>query len=308
MLIQKREIKDRIRGVFLAFGSAAGYSAVFIVGNIAQRNLPTEQFVFWWFFIASLIGSLLWIKKSNRIEFLKSLKAHLGFFLYFGVSEALATFTFFYLIKILNPAFVSFVVNLSPVFVVFWGYVLLRERLNFAEAMGAAVAMTGVVIISYASPEVNFWQLLVILLMTLTFAFNTVLVKYKVKNLSPLYITIFRIYALFGLFSIHNLHRGFVFPEPSTFVLIFFGALLGPLGATFCLFSSLKYLKASSVSIIKSVQPFLVVLGAYSFLDRSLSGFQVFGGILTVVGVNVLILGSRSIGKRRVLSPEASSK
>ena len=296
-------MNPKIKGVIAALASATGYSLVYIFAKLAQREVETRVFLFWWFFFASLWSLvLLFSMKRGFSQLIDKIKAHPWFFAYFGFSEAFATFLFFYLVKKMNPSFISFIVNLQPLFVIFWGYLIISEKLNFYEGIGGALAIGGTVILTYAEPDVTGVFLLLLFLMVGIYSFNTVLVRMKVRDISPVHIAVFRIYVLFLLYSLFLFSTGQIkFPSPFALANILAGSLFGPVLATIFLFVALKYLKAANVSIIKSVQPFLVLLLSYWFLHQGLRTSQIMGGVLIIIGINILIVGNRA-GIRRALS------
>ncbi len=293
-------MNPKIKGILAALGSALGYSLVYIFAKFAQRELPTEPFLFWWFLMASLWSSIIVVSRKEGFKnLLNFIKKHPLFFLYFGFSEAFATFLFFYLVKLLNPSFISFIVNLQPLFVIFWGYLILSEKLNLYEGTGAAVAIAGTAILTHAEADVSGLHLFLLLLMVGIFSLNTVIVRMKVRGIPPIYITVFRVYVLFTLYAgMVFLSRRFQFPTTFSFLNIMLGSLFGPVLATTLVFLALKYLKAANVSIIKSVQPFMVLLLSYTLLGQGLRPSQILGGVLIIIGINILILGNRASIKK----------
>ena len=290
-----KNLNSKLKGVLLTLVSATGYSAVYIFAKLAQREIPTNLFLFWWFLFASIWSLLILMAKRDILRFLSKVKEHWVFFLYFGTSEAFATFLFFYMVKKLNPSLISFIVNLQPLFVIFWGFLILSEKLNLFEAIGGGIAITGTVLITYASPEAGIFYMGILLLMTLIYSLNTVLVRYKVKGIPAIFIAIFRVYTLFTLYTVYLFTIGkFGFPTTFSLINILVGSLLGPVVATYSMFQALKYLKAANVSIIKSIQPFMVVLATYIFLGEKLKANQFLGGIIIIIGINILILGNRA--------------
>jgi len=293
-------VNSKIKGILAALGSALGYSLVYIFAKLAQRKLPTEPFLFWWFLMASLWSSFIVLsQKEGFRRLVVFIKEHPFFFLYFGLSEAFATFLFFYLVKLLNPSFISFIVNLQPLFVILWGYLILSEKLNIYEGTGAAVAIAGTVILTHAEADVSGVHLFLLLLMVGIYSLNTVIVRIKVQGIPPVYITVFRVYVLFTLYSaVVFLSHRFRLPDPFSLLNIVAGSLLGPVLATTMVFLALKYLKAANVSIIKSIQPFIVLLLSYAVLSQGLRPSQILGGILIIAGINILIVGNRASIKK----------
>ena len=278
------------RGVIFSLISAFGYSSVYIIARFAQLYTPIDVFLFWWFFTAAVL-SFLMVGRTIR-GFTKSVKENWPFFLYFGLSEAFGTFIFFYLLKIMNPSVLSFIGNLSPLFVAFWAFLLLKEKLGFFEAIGGIIAIAGVIIITGASPRGEIVKILIVVAITLMFGFNTVLVRIKVREVKPIFMVTFRVYSLLTIYAVYLIfHTGFRMPDIRSVPFIIAGALMGPIIATFSVFEALKYLKAADVTIIKSIQPLLVTLGSYVFLNKALTVRQFIGGILIILGVNAVIVG-----------------
>jgi len=286
---------SKLKGLLLALTSAVGYSAVYIFAKFAQMDIKTDLFIFWWFLFASIWSLIILLARRDIIKFLKKLREHWLFFLYFGTSEAFATFLFFYMVKKLNPSLVSFIINLQPLFIILLGFIILSEKLNVYEGIGGAIAIAGTIIITYASPEAGLVSIAVLLFMTLVYSLNTVLVRLKVKGIPAIFIAIFRVYTLFALYSIYLLLQGKLnIPSKFAMLNIIVGSLLGPVLATYSLYQALKYLKAANVSIIKTIQPFLVVLATYIVLGEKLKFSQLIGGIIIILGINILIMGNRT--------------
>ena len=293
-------MSDKLKGTVFSLIAATGYASVYIIARFAQRYVTTDVFLPWWFLMASIYSTTILLIRKEFGRFLKSIRKHKFFFIYFGLSESVGTFTFFYLLRIMNPSVISFVSNLSPVAVAFWGFLILREKLTGMETFGGLVAVSGVLLISRASPGGELVKILVVVLMVMFFAFNTVLVRIKVRGeIPPIYIVSLRTYALFAVyFAYHVLKNGaIIFPEPHAIPYIVVGSLIGPVAATFSVIHALQYLKAADVSIIKSVQPLLVSLGSYLFLGQSPTKEQFIGGLLIIVSVNIVILGNREVIK-----------
>ena len=252
----------QILGSMLAFLSAVAVSLVFITSKVVQRTMETRIFLFWWFCFAALWAVvILVIKRDDILCYVGKLKTFKWFFLYFTFSEAWAAFLFFYVIKQVNPAIVSFIGSLTPLFVAIIAFFYIRERLSTREIFGGLISISGVILITYVSPEINVTYTLLVLMMVTIVSFNNVLVKKKTADVPPILITLVRIFSLLATYLVYNLVRGGLrFPTSGELGPLVLGSFLGPiLGMTF-LFTALKYIKSTQVSLIKNSQPFLVVI------------------------------------------------
>ncbi len=293
--------ENKLRGILFALLAALGYSSVYVLAKYAQMHVTTDVFLPWWFFMASIYTFTIITLRGELGKFLSSIKKHTFFFVYFGLSEAIATFTFFFLLRIMNPSVISFVGNLSPVFVALWGFFILKEKLTPLEIIGGSIAIAGVLIISNASPRGDLPKIMLIVAMVLVFSLNTILVRIKVQDIPPIFIVSLRTYALFTAYALYHIYvnHGIVLPDIKAIPYIALGSFMGPVAATFSVFEALKNMKAADVSIIKSVQPLFVAIASYIFLNQPPGSPQLIGGVLIIIGVNIVILSNKkAIGDR----------
>lgn len=285
----------RFLGSLLAFLSAVAVSLVFITSKMVQETMETRIFLFWWFCFAALWATIILI--VNRKDFLcyiGKIKTFKWFFLYFVLSESCAAFLFFYVIKQVNPAVVSFIGSLTPLFVAVIAFFYIQEKLCPREITGGLISIAGVVLITYVSPEITVFYTLLVLLMVTIFSFNNVLVKKKTADVPPILIALVRIFALLVTYLAYNLIRGGLrLPGSGELAPLILGSFLGPiLGMTF-LFTALKYIKSTQASLIKNSQPFLVVLFSYLFLGTGVTLSQLWAGSLIILGISLMISDKR---------------
>lgn len=282
---------NHLKGMFHAAVSALSVSLVFIFSKQVQRDMGTEDFVFWWFAFGSLwAGVLLWVRREHFKGVFSVLRRHPYFVSYFIISEVFGAFLFFYLVKKINPAVFAFIGTVVPFFVAVIAFLYIQERLRVREVVGGLISMVGVVIITYVSPDVPLKYLGIAVFILLMFSFSNVLVRKTAQDMRPEVMTVMRIFSLFVVFGIFGILRGGVrAPVGMEVVYLVAGSLAGPiLGITF-LFSALKYTKAGVVALIKNSQPFLVALMAAVFLGETMSTAQWLGGTVIVFGISLLI-------------------
>ncbi len=293
----------KLRGGILALLSAVSISLVYIVSKSVQKTLPTRFFLLWWFASASIWATVIVvIKRKDFSCYVRKVKKHILFFLYFAASEAFGAFVFFYVIKLVNPAVVSFLGSITPLFVAVIAFFWIGEKLSLKEIIGGALSMLGVLLITYVSPDVDLFYALLILLTVLIYSYNNVLVKKKTEDIPPLLITLVRIYLLESVYLIYNLINGGIrLPDFREAVLLAGGSLFGPILGMLALFTAFKYIKSTEVSLIKNSQPFFVVIFSYFILGISVTGAQLLAGILIVSGIT-LIISEKRMSIRAILN------
>ena len=285
---------DNLKGAAYSIFSALSVSLVYILSKIAQNHLSTDIFLFWWFGFGSLWGTFVILKMNTIKKYYKILKENILFLGYFAVAEAFATFLFFYLIKQLNPSVVSFLGSIGPMIVVILGYFILKEKLNLTEGIGGLIALSGLIIITYTTPDISFKNLLILFTMIFIYSLNTILVRKHSKKIPSFMITALRLYFLFLSYTVLVLIKGsFVLPDKQEFLVLLIGSLAGPVLGMYFLFKALSYTKAVTVSIIKSIQPFIVAMEAYLFLNLPITFKQLIGGTILVIGINIILFASK---------------
>jgi drug/metabolite transporter (DMT)-like permease len=286
---------DKLKGILLAVISSVCVSIVYITSNIIQRTMPTDLFVLWWFALASIWALvILIIRRKDFSCYISKIKGARLFFVYFTISETFAAFGFFYVIKLVNPSIVSFIGSITPLFVAIIAFFFIKERLSLKEIAGGVISVSGVILITYVSPDIPVKYTLLILSVVIVYSFNNVLIKKKTKDIPPILITLVRIFFLFLTYFVYKMSLGTVrLPDQNELLLLVFGSLLGPIFGMFALFSSLKFIKSTQVSLIKNSQPFLVVVFSYFFLKTTITNEQLFAGTLIVIGISLMISDKR---------------
>ncbi len=282
-------------GYPFAFLSALSVSLVYIASKIIQKTMPIQIFLFWWFGLASVWAIIvLVIKRKDIICYIGKLKQFKCFFVYFVISEATAAFMFFYVIGQINPAVVSFVGSITPLFVAVIAYFYIDEKLTPREMFGGFISVLGVVLITYVSPDIGIKYTLIIVAIVLVYSFNNVLIKKKTEDVPPILITLVRIFFLFITYFTYNLMAGGLrLPDQNEFIYLIAGSLLGPILGMFFLFTALKHVKSTQVSLIKNSQPFLVVIFSYIFLGTGITLSQLGAGSLIIIGISLMISARR---------------
>ena len=86
--------------------------------------------------------------------------------------------------------------------------------------------------------------------------------------------------------------QSWVIPK-SAFFTIMAGSFLGPFMTSIGQYSALKYIEASRAAIIQSTTSLFVVMGVFLYFGKLPMAYQIIGGMLTVGGVVLLMVGRR---------------
>jgi len=290
---------ERKKGVLLALVATLALANVYIFSKAALNVVHLFQFGFYWFGFA-LILNLIFIKITKKKIKLNEIDRKA----WFAISgnaffEVLGTVLFFSAIKLIdNPAIVSFIVNLGPVFTLILGFFFLNERFKLIEYGGIAFTLIGVLIINYSSGT-SFADMLskgtlIIVFSSLFFSIALTIAKKSIKKIEPILLTSSRIILLFLISFMFILIEDLSFSiDLRSTLYIAGGAFMGPFLAVLSSYYSLKYIELSITNIIISTKSVLVIIGAYFFFNAIMSGNQLVGGALTIIGIIVISLAKR---------------
>jgi drug/metabolite transporter (DMT)-like permease len=281
---------NQTTGHLYAFGAALALSGSFIFSKSALNNLTLVQFGLVWFSMG-VVWNGVWFLFSREYRKLKestSPKILVAFSI--AVLEGAATGLFYMAIKEMeNPAVVSFIGNIGPVFVTVMGIVLLKERFLGSQLAGIAITLAGVFVINYRSGGfVGFYDpgSIYVILASLLFAMATILGRWKQKYLEPGFMSLIRTMLLAFVMGILTIRSG-SFPELSASLWrdLALGSLLETLIVIVFAYQSLKLIEATKTSLIISSKGVWTLLLAWVFLGVFPSWVQLFGGLLTLIGV-----------------------
>ncbi len=292
------EARQAWKGIALSLVSALSLSLVYIFSKAAMDYMSLWQFGFYWFLIAMLENGALFFAYKLHREFMKLERKQKFLILQIAVFELIGTIAFFASIRLYkNPTVVSFLANTVPITVGVLSYFFLRERFNFFEAIGIVITIIGAMIIGYQSTVLQEVEqiglgLLVVFVFVILFSVNTILIRVSVRNSHPLMISFFRTVLLF-LFSFLMIvikHESFSVPRVGV-KNILFGATFGPVIGVLTSFWALKYIEATISSTIINAKGFLIMVLVYLYLSIVPETYQIYGGLLAVLGVAIMSYG-----------------
>ncbi len=197
----------------------------------------------------------------------------------------------------INASSAGWLISFSPIFTVFLSILFLHERLNLSKAIGMALAITGVLIVTTTRSGQSFQfsiniGFLLMMLSTLNLAVYSVLLRSLKIPYSPLLITFYM--SLIGLilttpFIIRN--KGWESLSLLNYSewahLLFLGVFVSGI-AYWYWGKALEVLEASKVSMFLYMEPVATLVAAVLLLDEKVFLISVAGGIIIIIGVIIV--------------------
>lgn len=206
--------------------------------------------------------------------------------------EGAATGLFYMAINAMeNPAVVSFIGNIGPVFVILLGFTLLRERFRLTQLAGIGLTLIGLFVINYR--EGGFAGFLdpgaiYVIGASFLFALATIAGRKYRGLLNPAYMSLLRslMLAILMIYLFIAGSEGRLLDIPVfTWRDIILGSLLETMIVIVFAYQALKLIEATKTSLIISSKGVWALILAWLFLGVFPSLFQLVGGLLTLVGV-----------------------
>lgn len=291
MLQILKKQKQRSIGIAFAMTDVLAMTVVYIISKIALNDIPYPVFGIFWFTFGIIWNLVFIATKPSMVGPDNFRKAAIRTLVIVGILDAIATLMWFYAIDTSgNPALVSFMTNVGPVYASLLGYFFLKERFNWGEIAGIILTLIGAVLITYReniSPQNVFLSGAgIILISSLVNAIQKVVLKQKIRWFHPSVLSINRaVFLLLYSVVMVTSERLSLNLSWESIILIAAGSLFGPFISANSGYSALKRLKVTTYAVISTSRSFFVTIAGILFLSVSPDSWQFIGGSLTVTGV-----------------------
>jgi len=286
-------MKQYSSGYLFALGAAIALSSSFIFSKSVLNQVSMIQFGAVWFTMGVFYNSAWYFGRGKYRSFKVATRQKLGVALLIAILEGAATGLFYLAIRAMeNPAVVSFIGNIGPVFVTIMGITFLKERFGRMQIAGILVAIAGVFAINFR--EGAFTGFLdpgaaYVLAASFLFALATIFGRRFKENLDPELMSLIRTFLLAVVFvflilvSKENLRF-----EGSVWRDLALGSLFETLLTIVFAYQALRRIEATLTSLIISSKGVWTLLLAWIFLHVFPTGIQVVGGLATIIGIYLI--------------------
>lgn len=291
--------KSLLKGYSSAFLATLAGSTVYIFSKAAFSEVSLSQFGFYWFLLAIFWNSAFAFSIPEHRHFHFISKKSFKIMVWIGLIEIVATTTFYWAIMVSsNAAIPSFLRNMEYIFVALLGVVLLGERFVKLEILGVILTILGVLIISYHK-DTTFASFItgtsgLMIVSTVFYAMRTITAKKYIETITPTMLAINRaiFLFLFATIFVNALKQSLIISQYA-FLNILIGSFLGPFLTSLGQYNALKHIEASRSAILQSTTALFVLLGAYLYFGKLPLPYQIAGGLFTIAGAILLVVGRR---------------
>ena len=275
------------------------WSTSYILIRIGLKEINPLAFAAYRYIIASLIllFPFLYQLKKGKINKLspKSVTIFLllgftGFFIAQGLQ--------FFGLYFLNSVTVTFILNLTPIFVLGLSVFFLNERPSTLQLMGIALTLSGVVIFFYSALlDIGMITgVLITLISGVGWAIYMIISRYYLRINYENVITLTSISMLFGglmLLSATIITGNIVNVSFNNWIMILWLSIVNTVVAFFLWNHALKTLKAVEQSILQNTMLLQITILAVIFLQETINEQKILGMAIVFIGVLIVQLKSK---------------
>ncbi len=282
--------RQQTNGSLYALGASLALAASFVFSKSVLNQLSMLQFGMLWFSLGVLWNGIWFFSRRDYRNVRGETRGKTVVAVVIAVLEGSATGLFYLAIKAMeNPAVVSFIGNIGPVFVTLMGILLLRERFRTSQVLGIVITIMGIFVINYREGGfAGFIDPGSVYVITAAFLFSvaTIVARRWHHLLVPGYMSLIRSVLLAAVMIILFLQGGDAAPlSLSLWKDLALGSLLETLIVIIFAYQALKLIEATKTSLIISTKGVWTLILAWIFLDVFPTGVQLVGGLLTLAGV-----------------------
>ena len=229
----------------------------------------------------------------KRIQF-RTLYKNVWFFLSIAVLIGVSTIINYEAVAFVDAGTASVLGKASILMSVGLGIFWLRERFTRLQSLGALLALTGVLVITFQPGDYIRLGSLLILLSAFMYALHTAIVKRYGEEMDFLEFFFFRLFSTSAiLFLIAVGRRALVWPDPLTWALIVMTGTIDVVISRALFYFVLRRMTMSIHSIVLTLSPVVAILLAFLLFDTMPTFQQFIGGVGVIIGVFMVTLQRR---------------
>ncbi len=298
--------KTRMLSLFEASLVTFLWSSSYVLIRIGLEEINPLAFAAYRYFLASLILLFPFYlqfrkNKKGRLNLIRiSLFLVLGFTGFF-IAQGFQFIGLFFL----NSVTVTFILNLTPLFVLALSIVFLNEWPSSFQSIGIIMTLFGVVVFFYdaLADFGTVTGVLITLISGVGWAFYIIISRHALAKDNESVITLTSMSMLFGAFMLlgaTGLTGNLVNVSFYGWMIILWLSIVNTAVAFFLWNHALKTLKAIEQSILQNSMLIQISLLAFFFLQESISEFNILGMIIVFSGVLIVQLRTKKERNSRV--------
>ena len=226
-------------------------------------------------------------------------------FLAIGICVAISTNLNYAAMAFIDPGVAAMVGKMTVLFSLGFGLLWLGERFSILQGAGAAIALVGLVVISFQSGNYLGQGALMVLCSTFIYALHTALTKRNMGEVDLLNFFFYRLLLTAVILALVNGARGnLVLPTPQAIPIIMLVATVDVVISRFLYYWALRQLDMSIFAVALAASPVAAILWSLFLFDLFPTGKELLGGAFILAGVALVTAAPVWERKRRLARAE----
>jgi drug/metabolite transporter (DMT)-like permease len=274
----------------------------YVFGRLLVVHLPPVTSAFYVMAVSTAEVALL---ARGRVR-LDVFRRHAGFFLAIGFLVAASTYVGYAAMQFIDPGTAALLSRMSVLFALGLGLVWLRERLVAVEVGGAALAVAGVLAVSFQPGDYLRLGSVLVLAGAFMYALHAALVKRLGGQMAFLDFFLFRLLATTGFLLAMTLGAGALrWPDAPVWGLILLTGTVDIVISRALYYLALRRLEMSLHTVMLTLSPVvtmgwsLLLFGRWPSLQEIGGGAAVLAGVLVVTASRAGLLRGAAPGPAR---------
>ncbi len=290
-----RPRRDPLKGFSYALAGTVLISTNYVMAKYGLKGFNPAAFSLVWTSGAAFYALLIVLASGRRRELALPATAVRKVVL-LGLTTAPLMLCAWYGLRLLDPLFAGFLWRFSPVLAIVFGAALLRERLSLGEILALAVMVLGGSLSTMGRWHIVGLGIVLVLASCVLGAVQQLLARMTAAEVDPGVLVFYRCAIAVPLLALWvfatgkaDFHVG-----ASYWLVMLLGAFLGPCAGHMMTFRAYRHWELSRVSIVRTMQPLLILPMAYlafgklPALQEMLGGGLIFIGALWIARIQLL--------------------
>jgi drug/metabolite transporter (DMT)-like permease len=262
----------------------------FIWARLFLPYLPGGTSAFYVLAIATVELTIYMV--ATRQVRVKIFRENLLFFLVIGLLVAISTASTYIAVGYIDPGTASLLAQMTTIFALGLSIIWLREKLTGLEIAGAAIAVVGVVVISFQPGDYLRLGSLLILASALMYALHAAIVKRHGGEMDFANFFLFRMASVSGFLLLFTSLRGqLLWPTGQAWIFLLLAGTIDVVISRTLYYVALRRFQMSFHTIILTLSPVITVLWSFLLFGLKPTRQSIIGGMAVILGVAIVSFG-----------------
>jgi drug/metabolite transporter (DMT)-like permease len=259
----------------------------FIWARLLIPYLPGGTSAFYVLAIAT-VELTIFMVATRRVR-VRLFRENLRFFMVIGLLVAISTATTYIAVGYIDPGTASLLAQMTTIFALGLSIIWLREKLAGPEIAGAAIAVVGVIVISFQPGDYLRIGSLLILASALMYSLHAAIVKRHGGEMDFANFFLFRMASVSAFLLLFTFLRGqLLWPTGQAWIVLLLAGTIDVVISRILYYVALRRFQMSFFTIILTLSPVITVLWSFLLFGLKPTGQSLVGGLAVIVGVAIV--------------------